>query len=443
MKLTLIKPNIGRSEHSLYVDEGRMEPLPLGVIAGVTPPDVEVVMYDDRMEPIPYDEPTDLVAITAQTFTARRAYEISAEFRERGIPTIIGGMHPTLIPEEAAEHADSIYIGDAELLWPQTVEDARQGKLQPVYRARPGVPQPGILPRRDIFKGKGYLPITLIQFSRGCRFACDFCAISVFFDRTQFCRRVDEVIQEIQAQERRHLFFVDDNILSDHKAAKVLFRELIPLRIRWVSQASIDMTQDLELLDLMVRSGCLGHVIGFESIDTQNLRAMNKAPNLSESFRDYKPQLEILRDYGLQTWAAFTLGYDHETRESIERTLEFALESKFAFAAFNVLMPYPNTPLYKRLQAEGRLLYDGKWWLHPAYRFNHAAFQPKLMSADELTEAGFYARSTYNSVGSIIRRAFDLKTNMRSLFRLGIYAMYNPLFRKETFKKHGLRFGLH
>jgi len=222
-----------------------------------------------------------------------------------------------------------------------------------------------------------------------------------------------------------------------------LFRELIPLRVRWVSQASIDMTQDLELLDLMVRSGCLGHVIGFESIDTQNLRAMNKAPNLSESFRDYKPQLEILRDYGLQTWAAFTLGYDHETRESIERTLEFALENKFAFAAFNVLMPYPNTPLYRRLQAEGRLLYDGKWWLHPAYRFNYAAFQPKLMSADELTEAGFYARATYNSIGSIIRRAFDFKTNMRSLFRLGIYATYNPLFRKETFRKHGLRFGLH
>ncbi len=443
MKLTLIKPNIGRMEHSLYVDEGRMEPLPLGVIAGMTPSDVEVVMYDDRMEPIPYDEPTDLVAITAQTFTARRAYEISAEFRERGVPTIIGGMHPTLIPEEVADHADSIYIGDAELLWQQVIKDARRGKLQPVYMARPGVPQPGILPRRDIFKGKGYLPITLIQFSRGCRFACDFCAISVFFDRTQFRRRVDEVIQEIQAQERRLLFFVDDNILSDHEAAKALFRELIPLRVRWVSQASIDMTQDLELLDLMVRSGCLGHVIGFESIDTQNLRAMNKAPNLSESFRDYKPQLEILRDYGLQTWAAFTLGYDHETRESIERTLEFALENKFAFAAFNVLMPYPNTPLYKRLQAEGRLLYDGKWWLHSAYRFNYAAFQPKLMLADELTEAGFYARSRYNSIGSIIRRAFDFKTNMRSLLRLGIYAIYNPLFRKETFRKHGLRFGLH
>jgi radical SAM superfamily enzyme YgiQ (UPF0313 family) len=443
MKLTLIKPNIGRMEHSLYVDEARMEPLPLGIIAGLTPPDIEVVLYDDRMEPIPYDDPTDLVAITVQTFTARRSYEISAEYRKRGVPVIMGGMHPTLIPEEVAEHADSVYIGDAESLWPQVIEDTRQGKLQPAYKASIGTPQPGILPRRDVFKGKGYLPITLVQFSRGCRFACDFCAVSAFFRQTQFRRRVREVIQEIEAQERKHLFFVDDNLLSDHEAAKALFRELIPLKIKWVSQGSIDMTRDLELMDLMVKSGCLGHVIGFESIDVRNLHAMNKAPNLIDTFQAYKPQLEVLRDHGLQTWAAFTLGHDYDTPESIERTVEFALENRFTFAAFNVLMPYPHTPLYKRLHTEGRLLYDGQWWLHPAYRFNYAAFRPKLMSADELTEAGLDARAAYNSVGAIIRRAFDFKTNMRSLFRLGIYLAYSPLFRKETFKKHGIRFGLH
>lgn len=443
MKLTLIRPNIGRMEHSLFVDEARMEPLSLGVIAGMTPPDVEIVLYDDRMESIPYDEPTDLVALTVETFTARRSYEISAEFRKRGVPVIMGGMHPTLIPEEVAEHAGSIYLGDAEFLWSRVIEDARRGKLQSVYKARPGIPQPGILPRRDIFKGKSYLPLTLIQFSRGCRFACDFCAISVFFDKTQFRRCVQEVVREIEAQGRRHLFFVDDNLLSDHEAAKILFRALIPLKIRWVSQASIDMTQDLELMDLMVRSGCLGYVIGFESLNIENLRAMKKSPNLIAGLQNYKPQLEVLRDYGLQTWAAFTLGYDHDTWESIERTLEFALENKFAFAAFNILMPYPNTPLYKRLQSEGRLLYDGKWWLHPEYRFNHAAFQPKLMSAEELTEAGFHARSVYNSIGSIIRRAFDSKTNMRSPYRLAVYLAYNPLFRKETFRKHGMRLGLH
>jgi radical SAM superfamily enzyme YgiQ (UPF0313 family) len=442
MKLTLIKPNIGRLEHSLYVDEARMEPLPLGVLAGLTPPDVEVALYDDRMEPIPYDEPTDLVAINVQAFTARRAYEISAEYRQRGVPVIMGGMHPTLIPTEAAQHAESIYLGDAEFLWPRVIDDARRGKLRPIYQAKGGPPQPGgILPRRDIFKGKGYLPLTLLQFSRGCHFDCTFCAVSVYFNKTHFYRRVREVIQEIESQERKVLFFVDDNILANHAAAKHLFRELIPLKVRWVSQASLDMTEDRELMDLMVKSGCLGHVVGFESINPQSLRWMKKAPNLPD-FNHYQPQIKILRDYGLQTWAAFTIGHDYDTVESLERTLEFALENKFTFAAFNVLMPYPNTPLYEQLAAEGRLLYNGKWWLHPEYRFNYAAFQPKLMSPQELTEAGFYARSTFNSIGSIIRRTFD-KTTLRSLYRLGVYWTYVPLFRQETFKKHGMKFGLH
>jgi radical SAM superfamily enzyme YgiQ (UPF0313 family) len=443
VKITFIKPNIGRREHSLYVDEGRMEPLQLGVIAGMTPPDVEVALYDDRMEPIPYDEPTDLVAITVETYTARRAYEISAEFRARGVPVIMGGMQPTLIPDEVASHADSLYIGDAEFLWSQVIEDARKRRLRPVYHAPVGIPQPGTLTRRDIFKGKGYLPITLMQFSRGCRFACTFCAVSAFFDKTQYCRDVREVVREIESQDRNLIFFVDDNILSDFEAAKALFRALIPLKIYWVSQGSIDMIQDRELMELMLKSGCVGLVVGFESINPQSLRSMKKAPNFVGGFKDYTPQLRIIRDYGLQLWAAFTLGHDYDTLESIERTLEFALKNKFCFAAFNILVPYPNTPLYRTLQKEGRLLYGGKWWLHPEYRFNYAAFQPKLISPGELTEACFHARASFNSIGSIIMRAFDFKTNMRSLYRFGIYVSYNPLFRKEVFKKHGMRFGLH
>lgn len=443
MKLTLIRPNIGSLEHGEFEDKARMEPLALGVLAGMTPPDIEVVLYDDRMEPIPFDECTDLVAISVETYTARRSYEISAEFRKRGVPVIMGGMHPTLIPEEVAGHTDSLYIGDAEFLWHQVLEDTRSGKLKPLYRAKPGIPQPGIRPRREIFKGRGYLPLTLIQFSRGCRFSCDFCAVSVYFNKTQFRREVREVVQEIERQGRKHLFFVDDNLLSDHDAAKILFRELIPLKVHWVSQGSIDMTLDSELMELMVESGCLGYVIGFESLDENTLRSMNKTPNLVAGFEGYSRQLEILRGYGLQTWAAFVLGNDHDTPASIERTLNFALENKFTFAAFNILMPYPNTPLYNRLQAEGRLLYDGEWWNHPDYRFNHAVFQPKLMSPEELTEAAFYARSIFNHPASIIRRAFDFKTNMRSIYRLAIYALFNPLFRMETFKKQGMRLGYH
>lgn len=441
MKLVLVKPNIGRLEHSLFVDEARMEPLQLGVLAGLTPPDVEVNLYDDRIENIPYDKAADLVAITVETFTARRAYEISAAYRQRGVPVILGGMHVRLMPEEAALHGNSIYTGDAEFLWHHVIADARAGRIQSVYRAPVGPPHPGTLPRRDLFKGKGYLPITLLQFSRGCRFDCEFCAVSTYFGQTQYCRRVSEVIREIENQDRQHLFFVDDNLLADHAAAKALFRALIPLKIQWVSQASLDMTNDLELMDLMARSGCLGNVIGFESINADNLRAMRKAPNLVSEFDNYKTQIEILKDYGMQTWAAFTLGHDHDTTASIERTLAFAMENRFAFAAFNVLMPYPNTPFYERLARENRLLYAGKWWLHPEYRFNYAAFQPKQMTADELTEAGFLCRSKFNSPGAILYRALDTRTNLRSLYRLAIYLLYSRLFRQETFKKHGMRLG--
>jgi radical SAM superfamily enzyme YgiQ (UPF0313 family) len=442
VKLTLIKPTIGRREHSLYVDEGRMEPLMLGVLAGLTPPDVEVVLHDDRMEAIPYDEPTDLVAITVESFTARRAYEIAAEYRQRGVPVILGGMHVSLAPEEAARYADAIFLGDAEAAWHQVIDDARRGRLQPKYVGAPGVGQGGgTLSRRDLYRGKGYLPISLMQFSRGCRFACHFCAVSQYFDRKHYLRRIDEVVREIEAQPRKFLFFVDDNIAADGPALKELCHALIPLNVRWISQASLDVTRDRELMTLMERSGCWGHVIGFESISPDSLREARKAPNIP-AFTRYAEEVAILRDHGLQTWAAFTLGYDHDTVASIEATVDFALESRFAFAAYNILMPYPGTAFYRQLAEQGRLLYGGQWWLHPQYRFNHAAFVPARMSPEALTTACHAARTRFNSLPSLARRFSDWRTNLQSAARGASFLRYSLLFRKEVHKKHGMRFGL-
>ena len=223
------------------------------------------------------------MAITVEIYTARRAYEIAAEYRARGVPVILGGFHPTLAPDECLSHADAIFIGDAETLWHAGGRGrARVASCAASTGAPPGVPQAGgVKPRRDLFHGKGYLPITLMQFSRGCRFACDFCAISAFFDRRHYVRPIERgpgrdrgAGPATRLLRRRQLLF------SDHEAAKELLRALIPLRIRWVSQASIDMTTDPELMDLMEASGCIGNVIGFESIDRGNLRSMKKAPNL-------------------------------------------------------------------------------------------------------------------------------------------------------------------
>lgn len=440
MKITLIKPTIGRPEHSLYVDEARMEPLNLGVLAALTPKDIEVVMYDDRCEPIPYDEATDLVALTVETYTARRSYEIADEYRRRGVPVVMGGVHPTFVPEECAGHADALFLGDAEDGWMQLVADAQAGALAPIYRGEPGRPQTGVLTRRDIYDGKGYLPVSLMQFSRGCRFVCDFCAVTKYFDRKHYLRSIEETVAEIASQDRKLVFFVDDNIASDRAALKDLCRALIPLRINWVSQASLDITADKEAMDLMARSGCLGHIMGFESITRASVKEARKAPNLGK-FDGYDTQIRILRDYGFQTWAAFTLGYDHDTVDSVRATMDFALENRFTFAAFNILMPYPNTPLYDRLKRENRLLYDGAWWLHPKYRFNDAAFIPAQMTPDELTEVCFEARTRFNSIGSMLWRFSDLKTNMRTLRRMSAFWQFTPVFRREVFKKHGMVFG--
>lgn len=440
MRLTLIKPTIGRPAHSLYVDEARMEPLNLGVLAALTPPDVDVKMYDDRCEPIPYSEPTDLVAITVETYTARRSYEIADEYRRRGVPVVMGGFQPTFVPEECAQHADALFIGDAETGWANVIADARRGALKKMYKGEPGRPQTGVLTRRDIYEGKGYLPISLMQFTRGCRFVCDFCAVTRYFDRKHHIRAIDETLAEIENQKRRLVFFVDDNIASNRQALRELCRALIPMKINWVSQASLDVTQDAELMKLMADSGCLGHIMGFESITKASIKEARKSPNIGK-FDQYATQIRILREHGFQTWAAFTLGYDHDTPDSVKETLDFALRHRFTFAAFNILMPYPNTPLYDRLTKEGRHLYDGQWWLHPQYRFNAASYVPAQMTPDALTEACYDARRQFNTIPSMLWRFSDISTNMRTLRRMRAFWQFTPVFRREVFKKHGMVFG--
>jgi len=441
-RVALIKPNIGVRITTGQVDTAPMEPLSLSVLGGLTPPEAQTFLVDDRMEPIPYDKPTDLVAITVETYTARRAYEIAQQYRRRGVPVIMGGMHPLLCPDEAAAHADSLLIGDAEGVWPGVVADAMSGHLAPRYNCQTDQPiQAGTFPDRSLYGHRKYLPIHLMQYSRGCRYRCSYCAISSYFSARHFTRDPQEVVEEIRAAKSRFVFFVDDNLVGDHDRAKELFRALIPLRIHWVSQGSIDMLGDAELMDLMMRSGCLGHVIGFESLSDGSLHEMRKDVNRRFAHEQYREAIERIRKWGMQVWSALTFGHDSDTLESIERTCSWTIDSKFTFAAFNVLMPYPGTPLYDSLAAQGRLLYDGRWWLHDDYRFNYAAFTPTNMSADQLTQAAFQCRSRFNSARSRISRAFEIHTNLRSPLRLGVYVAYNPVVRREVFAKQGMTLG--
>lgn len=437
MRLTLIHPCIGRRIGTKYIRTWQMEPLAPAVLAGLTPRDVDVKFYDDRMEAIPYDEPTDLVAISIETYTARRAYEIATEYRRRGVPVVMGGFHATLVPDEVAEYAESVVVGEAEGLWPQVIEDARAGRLQPVYRAPKRPSLAGAVADRSIFLGKRYLPLGLVEAGRGCHFACEFCAIQSYFASTQTRRPAEEVCDEVQRMKKPLYFFVDDNITSNLDAAKELYRKLIPLKIRWVSQASINVAHDEELLKLLKASGCQGLLIGFESLNPTNLKKMHKSFNTMKG--GYEVALENLRRHGMRLYVTFILGYDGDSYESIHEVIRFAERHKFYIVAFNHLTPFPGTPLYDRLKSEGRLLFD-KWWLDPDYRYGMVPYTPAGMTADEVKEGCISARSEFYRLGSIWRRSMD-RVNAGSPYMASKFFVINWLIRREVTERRDYPLG--
>lgn len=429
MKLTLIHPCIGRRPGQAYIKTWQMEPLPPAVIAGLTPPEIDIVFYDDRMEVIPFDEPTDLVALSIETYTAKRAYQIASEYRRRGIPVIMGGFHATLCPDEVAQYAEAVVIGEAETVWSQVLRDAERGTLQSFYQAetRPSLSQ--VYPRRDIYCGKKYLPLGLVEAARGCQFKCDFCAIQTFFHKTQNARPFDDIAHEVaQLGDKPLIFFVDDNIGSNLTHAKSFLRSLIPLNIRWVSQVSINAAHDEEFLELLVASGCQGVLIGFESLNPENLKNMNKGFNLMKG--GYAVALANLRRYNVRLYITFVFGYDGDTEASFAQTVDFALEHKFFIAAFNHLTPFPGTPLYDRLEKEGRLLYE-KWWLDDRYGYNMIPFQPSQMTPERLQRGCVESRATFYRWQNIWQRGLD-PVNRESGKMWLAYYWINYLFRREV-----------
>lgn len=333
MKLTIIHPCIGRKPGQKYIRTWQMESLPAATLAGLTPKDVEVRFYDDRMETIPFDETSDLVAISIETYTAKRAYQIASEYRKRRVPVVMGGFHATLCPDEVARYAEAVVCGEAEQLWPHVIDDARHGRLEKFYRQTGRPSLTGLKPDRSIFRGKRYLPIGLIEAGRGCHFKCDFCAVQTVFNSTQTRRPVDDIIAEIKllTHERKLFFFVDDNITSNIEQAKEFFRALIPLKVRWVSQSSINAAHDEEFLELLVRSGCQGVLIGFESLNPANLKDMNKAFNTMRG--GFEKALANLRKHRVRVYGTFIFGYDRDTPESFSETVAFAREHSLYIAA--------------------------------------------------------------------------------------------------------------
>jgi radical SAM superfamily enzyme YgiQ (UPF0313 family) len=373
------------------------------------------------------------VAITIETYTARRAYEIAAAYRARGIPVVAGGYHPTFLPGEALEHVDAVVCGDAEEVWPDVVEDARRHRLARRYAGTRQPPLAGVRFDRRIFRGKRYPAVAAVQYGRGCRYACDFCSIHAFYGSHVRHRPVAEVAGEIAAAGRRAVLLVDDNLFLDRPRAEELFRALTPLGVRWGCQVSLDVADDGRLLRLMAKSGCVAALVGFESLESGSLRQMSKAWNLRRPFAD---AVRRFHDHGIMIYGSFIFGYDADTRETIARTVDFALDSKLFLVNFSPLTPTPGSRLYERLRAEGRLVYD-RWWLDSRYRYGDATYRPRHMSPAELTASCAEARRTFYSRASIARRLTNVSAHLRSPWHLGLFLAANLTTRRELAAKLG------
>ncbi len=437
MKITFIMPGVGKKENEPYVKSWKMEPLALAVLAGLTPKNIEVEFFDDRLDSISYETKTDLVAINAETYTAKRCYHIASEFRKRGKVVLLGGYHPSLVPEESSQYADSIVVGEAESLWNEIIQDFQSNNLKKQYISNGRSNLESIFPKRNIYNNKNYLPVTLIETARGCKFSCDFCSIASFFNSQYVSRPISDVIDEIKMFRKKTIFFVDDNIATDFDRAKELFNALIPLKIKWFGQGDINIANDPELLRLMKKSGCLGLLMGFESLNKNNLKKMGKLWTREQC--DYEISIKKIHEHGISIYATFIFGYDYDTVDSFDEALEFALKHRFLLAAFNHLVPFPGTSLYSTLLREGRLFYD-KWWLEPKYRFGDLAFYPKLMSPKELSEGCMKTRRKFYSYGSILKRGFNSKA-INNLYMIAIYLSQNFFAQQEVQKRQGLPLG--
>ncbi len=394
MKVVFIKPSLTGKKTSWTI-----EPLSIAVLKSLTPPHVEIAFYDDRIERVSFDD-GDLIAFSVDTFSAGRAYELADEFRRRGKKVVMGGAHPTLVPEEALEHADGVVIGEAEGVWREVVEDAARGRLKGIYR-KPVNDLSGIFPDRSIFRGKSYLPVSLVETGRGCRYRCNFCCTWKLYPQRKE-RPVEEVVEELKRIKRKIILFTDDNFTSSPEHAKNLLERIIPLKKRWLAQVDVRMLDDREFLLLLKRSGCLGVLVGFESVSSLSRREMGKGWIRKE----VEYYLARLREMRIPVFASFIFGYGDDTVETVKETMKLLERFPVAVVGFNVLIPYPGTPVYEKLRKERRV--HEKWWLKRNAFPGRVFFEPERMGREELERLCRCARERMYSLPSIIRRILEI-----------------------------------
>ena len=427
MKVELVCP---AAEDSAFLRSRAM-----ATLAGLTPPGVRLTLRDDivrRIDPATdLDLDADLAAISVSTKTALRAYQIADAYRRAGVKVVLGGIHPTALPDEALRHADAVVVGEAEGLWERLLDDLQQGRgLRPRYEHNQ---QPDFTrappPRWSIFTSRRYAPIFPLQASRGCPYDCEFCSVTAFFGRRLRLRDVDDVAAEAARLPRRWVVFTDDNIVAGGVRARQLFTALRPLRLTWFGQASLQGLRDPETIRQMAASGCRGLFIGLESVNADSLQSCGKEQN---DPRRYVELVDRLQDAGIAVWGSFVFGLDDDGPDVFERTLELCVRAKIFMALFAIQTPYPGTRLYERLLLQGRLV-DPQWWLHEQPR-DYPLFRPARMSRRQLHEGWQWTWRELYSVSNIARR-LARSSALASPFSLLAYLPVNLHQRQLTRRK--------
>jgi len=417
MKLLLISPSRRLGKRVLKVL--KMPQLGLHILASLTPGDVDITLVDEDIGEIDFSLDFDLVGISCMTATVNRGYGLSDMYRQRGSKVVLGGIHPTILPQEAIQHADAVVIGEAEGCWADVVNDFRKGALQKFYH----VPEPDLsrvpFPRRDFDIDKAIFRCVGLLTTRGCPYACEFCSVTDFYGRKIRHRPVSMVVEDIKQSGSKTFLILDDNVAGHPEYSKELFEALIPLDIEWVGQSSISLAKDREMLKLCRLSGCAALFFGLESVSPASLMGMKKS---LKSIEETEEAIKVIQDHGIAFHPSIILGFDTDTKAIFDDTLEFLARTKLPTMALQVLTPYPGTRLYQRFRDQGRIISQD--WSH--YDHHTVVFQPKNMTPQELAEGHHYVQSEFYSFSSILRHIpYLLKVRPINLKRALLFLLLN------------------
>lgn len=394
-------------------------PLALGILAAMTPKDWRITMLDEAKEPLRDVPDADAVCVTCfTTSVAPRAYEIARMWRDKGVPVIIGGNHPSMLPDEALQFASTVVTGEAESVWPDVLSDIESGSLKERYDAGLAPIDTWVSPRRDLFH-PSYL-LAPVQTTRGCPFDCEFCSVPQFNGRGLRMRPVEDVVGELASIRNRLVFFVDDNLIGYGRRAlertKLLFEGMIRHKVRkqWWSQCSINVADDEEVLRLAARSGCRLIFIGFESVTEDVVQGLTKNRKAKEVIEQYRRVVSTIHRHGIAVLGSFILGLDEEGPGVFESTARFILETGVDVAQITYLTPLPGTTLWERMEAEDRLLYSNfpEDWHH--YDFQHVTVAPRGKTAGDLYRGLIRCDELLYDNGAHMRRTLNTLRNTRS-----------------------------